>query len=138
MTVCVLDASMAAAWFFADEASAAGWTLLDRVAAEGALVPSLWHLEVANLLTMAERRQRLTRAAAGSIAETLLQLPIAVDPETPDRALGAIRSLAESEKLTAYDAAYLELSIRAALPLASRDKALLQAAERLGIATLTA
>jgi predicted nucleic acid-binding protein len=138
MGCCVLDASMAAAWCFADEASEAGWALLDRIADEGALVPSLWHLEMANLLTQAERRGRIDRATAGAMAETLMELPISVDTETPVRALGIIRHLAETEGLSSYDAAYLELAIRTALPLASRDRALLAAARRAGLKTIEA
>lgn len=138
MASCVLDASMAAAWCFADEASEAGWALLDRIADQGALVPSLWHLEMANLLTQAERRGRIDRATAGAMAETLMELPISVDAETPARALGIVRHLAGAEGLSSYDAAYLELAIRTALPLASRDKALLDAARRAGLKTIAA
>jgi predicted nucleic acid-binding protein len=52
----VLDASMAIGWLFADERAAASRLVLRRVVAEGALVPSLWRLEVANVLRNAVRR----------------------------------------------------------------------------------
>lgn len=42
--------------------------------------------------------------------------------------------LARTEKLTAYDAAYLELALRRNLPLLTRDHALGDAARRVGIA----
>ena len=40
--------------------------------------------------------------------------------------------LARTERLTAYDAAYLELAMRLGVPLASKDRDLCDAAERLG------
>ena len=46
----VIDASMTMAWCFEDEASSAADAVLDRVGTEGATVPSLWQLEVANVL----------------------------------------------------------------------------------------
>ena len=62
MTAFVLDASVALAWCFADEATPATDVLLDRLADEDAVAPALWGLEVANALTMAERRGRLSVA----------------------------------------------------------------------------
>jgi predicted nucleic acid-binding protein len=47
--------------------------------------------------------------------------------------MGDILSLAREQNLSVYDAAYLELSIREALPLATRDKALAAAAKRCGV-----
>ena len=38
--------------------------------------------------------------------------------------------------LTTYDAAYLELAIRLGIPLATKDKALKQIANELGVKTL--
>ncbi|MHB8418988.1 MAG: type II toxin-antitoxin system VapC family toxin [Myxococcales bacterium] len=132
----VLDSSVAIAWCFEDEASAATDAILDRLADETAVVPSLWHLEVANVLALGERKRRLTPARATEFVSLLQGLPIGVDAETPARALGAILDLARSGRLTAYDAAYLELCMRLGLPLASQDQALRQAARRLGVSLL--
>ncbi len=55
----VLDTSAALAWMFerTDPAEIAlADQLLDNIAALSARVPSLWHLEVANALLVAERR----------------------------------------------------------------------------------
>jgi predicted nucleic acid-binding protein len=46
----VIDASLAMAWYFADEGTEATEALLDRVTRGGAVVPSHWKLEVANAL----------------------------------------------------------------------------------------
>ena len=49
----VLDASIALSWCFTDEASAHTWNLLERLEEETAFVPSLWPLEVGNILILA-------------------------------------------------------------------------------------
>jgi predicted nucleic acid-binding protein len=45
-------------------------------------------------------------------------------------------SLADSHKLSSYDTAYLDLAIRLALPLATRDDDLRKAAEAEGVRVL--
>ena len=65
-------------------------------------------------------------------------IEIVVDEETPSRALGGVLDLARQERLTAYDAAYLELAMRLGVPLASKDGDLCDAAERLGVSVLRA
>ena len=134
----VIDASVALAWCFRDERTEATATLLERVQTDAAAVPSLWHLEVANVLALAERRGRITPAESTELIALLETLEIVVDEETASRALGRVLDLARAERLTAYDAAYLELAMRLGLPLASKDADLCDAAERLGVSVLRA
>jgi len=129
----VLDCSVTMAWFAEDEASPSTDRLLDSLQSGEALVPALWPLEISNVLLAAERRRRLTRAQAFRCVEMLRSLPIVVDESTSSRAMGEILSLARDQNLSVYDAAYLELSIREALPLATRDKVLAAAAKRCGV-----
>ena len=138
MTAFVLDASIALAWCFADEATPATDALLDRLADEEAAAPALWRLEVANALTMAERRGRLSVAGLTRSVSLLQRLAVAIDPEGSDRAFRELLDLARSERLTVYDAAYLELALRLGLPLASKDARLRTAAAGLGPALLGA
>jgi hypothetical protein len=56
----VLDSSATLAWVHGDERTAAIEALFDRIIEEGAIVPGIWHLEVANSLTVALRRNRIT------------------------------------------------------------------------------
>ncbi|MEO8812393.1 MAG: type II toxin-antitoxin system VapC family toxin [Caulobacteraceae bacterium] len=49
----VLDASIASAWLFEDEATPRTDDILRRVPAEGATVPAPWRLDVANALRSA-------------------------------------------------------------------------------------
>ncbi len=132
----VVDCSVAVSWCFEDEASEAADALLLRIRDGAAVVPSLWHLEIANVLIQAAKRGRITPDDAGTRLRLMAALPITTDPETATRAWHDTLVLARAEGLTAYDAAYLELAIRRRLPLATRDKALAEAARRRGIEVL--
>jgi predicted nucleic acid-binding protein len=104
----VLDCSVAVSWCFEDEAAGAKDALLELARDEGAVVPSLWYLELGNVLLRADRRGRLS-----ALRETL--------------------ALARAEQLTSHDAAYLEVAMRRGLPLATKDRGLCAAAERIGV-----
>ena len=138
MNEIVIDASVALAWCFKDERTAVTAELLERVQTDVAAVPILWHLEIANVLALAERRGRITSAESAELIALLETLEIAVDEETPSRAFGRVLDLARSERLTAYDAAYLDLAMRLGAPLASKDRDLCDAAERVGVKVLRA
>ena len=129
----VLDCSVTAAWCIEDEANPSTDRLLDSLQSGEALVPALWPLEISNVLLTAERRRRLTRVQSLQCLEMLRSLPIVVDESTSSRAMGETLSLARDQNLSVYDAAYLELSIREALPLATRDRILAGAAKRCGV-----
>lgn len=132
----VVDASVALAWCFDDEATAATRALLDRFDLEPGEVPSLWHLEVANALLSSERRGRITPARASEFIALVGSLPILVDDQTAGRALGPVLELARRENLSAYDASYLELAMRRGTPLATKDEKLAEAAQRVGVRLL--
>lgn len=134
----VLDASMTIAWLFDDEQTQTAHAVMRRVVAEGAIVPSLWRLEVANVLRNAVRRGRCDEAYAYRSLTRLGRLAIKSDEETDSHAWGATRTLSREENLTLYDAAYLELAVRKSAPLASCDAALLAAAARRKVEMLTA
>lgn len=130
----VIDTSVAMCWCFEDEATEATDAILQRVAAEGCLVPSLWRMEVANVFLVAERRRRLTEAQSTRFLSLLNQLPIAVevDVSTPSDLV----ALGRRHKLSAYDAAYLKLSETRGLALATLDKSLATAAGAAGVTLL--
>jgi predicted nucleic acid-binding protein len=132
----VLDASLTLSWFFKDERTPGTDAVLTEVTENGAVVPALWRLEVANALQMAVRRKRIDAAFRDSALTQLSRLSIATDPDTDACAWTAILQLASRFDLTLYDAAYLELAQRRALPLATLDRALRDAAAALGIALL--
>jgi len=124
----VLDASMAIAWLFDDEKTAAAHAIMRRVAEEGAVVPAIWHLEVANVLENAVRRGRCDRGHVDRSLDRLGRMLIATDDETSRHAWARTLALARAHGLTTYDACYLELALRLGSPLATRDGALIAAA----------
>ncbi|MCM2255333.1 MAG: type II toxin-antitoxin system VapC family toxin [Vicinamibacteria bacterium] len=128
----VIDTSVAAAWWFADEVTPATDAVLERVVAEGAVVPALFPAEVANVLVQAERRKRIAPALADRVLGILSGLPIEVEASL--RAPGGAVQLARAHGLTVYDATYLETAIRRALPLATLDRELQRAARTAGVA----
>lgn len=124
---------MALSWYFEDECSPESDALLDRVAEDGAVVPSLWRLEIANGLQIAVRRGRINRTFRDRTLAELAYMPIMIDPDTDNYAWTNTLQLADRFRLTVYDAAYLELAQRRSLPLGTLDKPLRAAAGMLGI-----
>jgi predicted nucleic acid-binding protein len=124
---------VALAWCFEDEQTPEVMAVLDRVVQDGAFAPQLWPMEAINGLLSAERRGRIDENKRETLSRFLAGLPIAIDSETASRAWSETAHLAGREKLTSYDAAYLELALRLNLPLATRDRELREAATRRGV-----
>lgn len=123
---------MALSWCFEDEWTQDSDRVLQLVRDTGALVPPLWDLEVANVLLVAERRGRTTRADTERLLSLLQQLPIEVadsDPQARD-----VIAAAREDDLSAYDACYLVTAMRTGWPLATLDRRLISAAARAGVA----
>ena len=132
----VLDASLTIAWLFDDECTPVIDAVLADIETDGAQVPALWRLEVANTLQVAVRRKRIDAAFRDQAIQRLAVLPIVIDPETNRHAWATTLRLADRYALTLYDAAYLELAQRHSLPLASLDQDLRTAAHTLGLPLL--
>jgi len=124
MNPLVLDCSVTMAWCFEDECDELADAALDALGKTEVWVPSLWPLEVANVLLVAERRGRLTPAASARFIELLEALPILVDGGTHERALGSVLWTARETGLSSYDASYVDLAIRQGASLATRDQRL--------------
>ncbi len=123
-------------WCFEDEADAYADRVLAATERARILVPSIWPLEVANVLAVAERRKRLTPADSARFLGLLGALRIAIDESPFERATTEVLSLAREYALSSYDAAYLELAMRSGAPLATRDRKLMAACRRSGVARL--
>lgn len=132
----VLDPSLALSWYFEDERSPAADALLDQVADQGAVVPALWRLEIANAFQIAIRRQRIDTVFRDNALAALAAMAITVDSDTDTHAWTTTLRLSDQFRLTAYDAAYLELAQRRKLPLASLDQDLRHAGRTLGVTVL--
>jgi predicted nucleic acid-binding protein len=134
----VIDASVAISWLFADEQTPLCMNLLQQVARTGAVVPSLWPLEIASALQTGVKRKRIDTAYRDSTLKRLLRLPIEIDPDTSEYAWTTTLKLADMHQITVYDASYLELALRRGLPLGTRDAQLAAAAISAGAILLPA
>ena len=104
----------------------------------GAWVPGLWRLEVANVLQMNVNRRRHRTTFRDAALADLALLPIHLDGDTDRHAWDETLRLAERHELTVYDAAYLELALRRKIALATLDRQLRAAAAREGVQLLGA
>jgi predicted nucleic acid-binding protein len=129
----ILDSSATLAWFYSNETTPAIRQVFELLTKSGAWVPSLWRLEVANILEMGIRRGRHDVAFRHATLADLSLLPIRLDPETDRQAWEVTLQLAHHHRLTLYDAAYLELAQRRGLPLATLDGDLRRASAAEGV-----
>jgi predicted nucleic acid-binding protein len=133
----VADASVALAWIVESQSTKATDNLLAEAETGASVrVPVLWPFEVANALLILKRRGRIDQQGYDQARLDLRGLRPLLDEQGPQLALGSTCELAERYDLSAYDAAYLELAMRSAVPLASRDAALNKAAKSAGVSTL--
>jgi predicted nucleic acid-binding protein len=121
----VVDASATLGLYFPDEITPTLEDARRYLATGGALVPTLWWFEIRNSLVVAERRGRVGVSQTAEILAQLEALPVRYDWEPES---GAVLALAREHRLTVYDAAYLELALRADAPLATLDRQLARAA----------
>ena len=128
----VVDASVAAAWFLPGEATPATEAALLATVTTQVWVPILWTLEMGNLLLSAHRRRRINDAKRVELVAAAAALRLSVDRVAVS--MPELDALAARHQLTSYDATYLELAMRRALPLATLDRALLAAMEKAGVA----
>ena len=137
MSGIVIDASMALAWLFERQQPVDIERANRLLAASGEQpwwIPGLWHLEVANALLVAERRQVLPQSESDRFLSRLNSLPMLTDTDSfPERG-SRILALARGHDLSSYDATYLELAQRLGAALASFDRQLNRAASTIGVA----
>ncbi len=132
----VVDVSIAAKWFLADERNSAADSLLDRVFEEGAYVPALFRWEMQSVLLGAERADRIDSDDVDAALDSLRDLPIVFEPSGERFFSGNEVRLARHYDLTPYDAAYLCLAASRNIALATADNALAYAARDLGVVVI--
>lgn len=131
----VLDASVALAWFVDDPVAAYAVRVRKSLARHArALVPGLWHLEMANGFAVAERRGVLTPANSTAAIAAIEQLLVrSIENSVDFISMRQILTTARDFQLSAYDAAYLYTARHERLPLATLDRRLLSAAQLAGV-----
>jgi len=133
----VVDNSVVMSWYFKDETNKYADTVLDKLTEATAVVPSIWLLEVVNVLIVAERQRRLSESDSTRFLTLLSQLPIVVEYERPEM-MKELLALARAYNLSSYDASYLYLAMRKGLPIATLDNKLIEAARSTEVPVLEA
>lgn len=134
----VLDASVTMTWLLGDAKPSDHAYASDVLATmarpdASATVPVTWGLEVSSVLARAEARGLTTEAQGEAFLEMLAGVTIEPDAATFGNALSGTLQLARRYGLSAYEASYLELALRAGLPLATLDGDLAKAASKAGV-----
>jgi predicted nucleic acid-binding protein len=127
----VADNSVVLAWFVSSQSTAYSEKMLRRVAREPIHVPVVWPLEFANALRQLERRRKIKPDVKAEILAAVEALGLQGDASPPGQR--RLLDLARQYGLSVYDASYLELAIRLALPLATQDSVLAGAATKAGL-----
>lgn len=97
-------------------------------------VPTIWHYAVAQVAYRLTKSGQISQADAQNFFNLISLLPIKTDLSSHGDCSASTFSLRLQYKLSIYDAAYLELSLRLGAPLASNDKGLIRAAHKAGVA----
>ncbi len=136
MTEIVIDASVALAWCFPDEASNYADAVLVALEGRRMLVPAVWPLEITNAVIVAERRKRISPPEVRRFVELPEGLTIHEDSLPVVGSISNILPLAREYGLSAYDTAYLDVAIRHRAPLATLDAGLAKASRKAGFELL--
>lgn len=131
-----VDCSAIMGLCFEDERSEYHDRLLNLLKAEPAYVPSIWVAEVGNVLTIAERRKRITTADSAKFIKLLESLGVQIIDVLELKAIPEIMAIAREHDLTFYDSQYLYVALRNGLQLASLNKALCAAATKVGVSVI--
>jgi predicted nucleic acid-binding protein len=126
----VVDTSLIVAWLLREDRSAEAEDVARVIVQDGAWVPQLLPIEIANVLLQAVRRKKITSYYAEEQLRRLEDISLSVDVETSEHAWSTTYRLAVEERLTVYDATYLELALRRDAVLATLDGDLIGAARR--------
>jgi len=134
----VLDASVTMCWILLDGKTAERAYALEvlnlmKQSETSAVVPVTWGLEVANVIGKAEMKGLVREAQSEAFLEMLDGIDIRADAATFSRALSDTLQISRRYRLSSYDASYLELAMRAGLPLATLDRDLRTAASKAGV-----
>lgn len=136
MTGVVVDASVALAWCFPDEAGEYADAVLVALEGRRILVPAVWPLEITNAVIVAERRKRISLPEIRRFVELLEGLTIHEEVLPVAGSVSNILPLAREYGLSAYDTSYLEVAIRHGAPLATLDTGLAKASRKAGVELL--
>ena len=132
----VIDNAVVSGWYLENQVTPYTEAIAQRLREDRAVAPTLWELELTNVLRTACLRQRMTAEKAQQVLARVAKLPITVDRAgAPPHELLA---LALRFGLSSCGAVYLELALRLQLPVATVDVALRDAALASGVGCVEA
>jgi predicted nucleic acid-binding protein len=136
--VLVIDASLVLEWLLSDARSQEAEAILARASTDEIWIPSLFWLEVGNVLRVRLRRGLVEEEFRDASLDRVRALQARVDRLDDPSGQVLARTIALSDRfdLTVYDAAYLELALRIGADLGSFDEALCSAAALAGVTVL--
>jgi predicted nucleic acid-binding protein len=129
----VIDASVALAWCFPDEASEYAESVLFAVENQTVIVPAIWAVEITNALLVGERRKRIRQPEIRRFVDLVKDLNVVEERQAFTDTVGKVLPLGREYDLSAYDAAYLDVAVRHEIPLATLDGPLQKACIAAGI-----
>jgi predicted nucleic acid-binding protein len=129
----VIDASIALAWCFPDEANDYADKVLSALNGCSILVPAIWGSEVANGVLSGERARRIQASEVLRFFGLLGSLSVTQDTLDPGDYANDVLPLARSHALSAYDVSYIELAARRRAALATLDGKMRKAAQAMAV-----
>lgn len=127
----VIDASVTLRWLLESEPDSRASEVMESLDEQFALVPVLWHLEVANGLRNSVRVGIYSPEVITAFSSRLELLDIRTDVVAPQVQRLGLEAITTG--LTAYDVSYLLLARDRGLPLATFDAELAEAARSVGV-----
>lgn len=121
------------AWLLEEQALTLAPTLDEMFEHETLVVPAHWPAEIGNGLVTNMRRNRVPPDKMDILITQCAVLDIVIEPPVSVEQIGTVVHLAGMQRLTFYDAAYLQLALERSIPLGTLDQDMRSAAQRLGI-----
>ena len=134
----VVDASLIVALILREDNVADPASIYDLLRTTQIGVPAHWTAEVANALWTNKQHGRITAEMVSTAVEYLVTFKPIIDAAPSIERLPALVQFAEREKLTVYDAIYVQLALSTNSSLATIDGDVRDCAQRLGIPLIPA
>lgn len=134
--LCVLHSSVAQCWLDKKLASEATDKILDFLRVQPAIVPAIWHIEMADFM---QRQRNLPHMNSKGISERqslLLQLPIHTDDTSLEKLVWQLMQPKENLQCEMHYALYIALAKKMETPLVTLDENLRAHARAHGLEVL--
>jgi predicted nucleic acid-binding protein len=137
MSYFILDATLVVRWLLEPSMQPSikyAHYILDSLRENQAVVPSTWHIELANLLLQAERKRLIELHHVQQFLAQVDNLPISVDLQSHHEITTQTLALAREYQVSNFEAAYISLALRTGYPVATIQPELTKLLKRCNIA----